>query len=174
MADPAVAADAVQATQDTAAFAQALVTAINDAGSVLTLDPSQVTVYEPSVETTMEYEVVVGTADATVMDAVVEKTTWSSADYREAARATLKFQGHLSHGVGMSVHDVGDYRRLPLRPGVVFALDPQMWIPEQELYIRVEDTVAVTGDGVEVLTRGVPLELDEVEEQVGIALGDEV
>ncbi len=110
---------------------------------------------------------------AAVMDPVVEKTAWSSADYREAARATLKFQGHLSHGVGMSVHDVGDYRRLPLRPGVVFALDPQMWVPEQKLYIRVEDTVAVTGDGVEVLTGGVPLELDEVEQQVGVALGEE-
>ena len=110
---------------------------------------------------------------AAVMEPVVEKTGWSSPEYHEAARATLKFQGHLSHGVGMSVHDVGDYRRLPLRPGVVFALDPQMWVPEQNLYIRVEDTVAVTMDGVEVLTGGVPLELDEVEQQVGLALADE-
>jgi len=107
---------------------------------------------------------------AGVMQVIVESTSWSSEAYRQAARETLTFQGHLSHGVGMSVHDVGDYRRLPLRPGVVFALDPQMWVPSEQIYVRVEDTVAVTGTGMEVLTSGVPLELDEVEQQVGVAV----
>ena len=107
---------------------------------------------------------------AGVMQPIVESTSWSSDAYREAARATLTFQGHLSHGVGMAVHDVGDYRRLPLRPGVVFALDPQMWVPSEQIYVRVEDTVVVTETGREVLTSGVPLELDEVEKQVGVAL----
>jgi Xaa-Pro aminopeptidase len=46
---------------------------------------------------------------------------------------------------------------------VVLALDPQMWIPEERRYIRVEDTVAVTEDGIENLTSAAPLELDEVE-----------
>jgi len=46
---------------------------------------------------------------------------------------------------------------------VVFALDPQMWVPEEQLYIRVEDTVAVTEDGVENFTELAPLELDDVE-----------
>ena len=67
----------------------------------------------------------------------------------------------------MAVHDAGDYRRLPLRPGVVFALDPQMWVPEEQLYIRVEDTIAVTTDGMEVLTDSVPLELNQVEKLIG-------
>jgi len=107
---------------------------------------------------------------AGVMQPMIESTSWSSASYRQAARETLAFQGHMSHGVGMAVHDVGDYRRLPLRPGVVFALDPQMWVPSEQIYIRVEDTVVVTGTGVEVLTSGVPLELDEVEQQVGVAV----
>ncbi|MEE2989814.1 MAG: aminopeptidase P N-terminal domain-containing protein [Planctomycetota bacterium] len=107
---------------------------------------------------------------AEVMQVIVESTSWSSEAYRQAARETLAFRGHLSHGVGMSVHDVGDYGRLPLRPGVVFALDPQMWVPSEQIYIRVEDTVSVTNTGMEVLTSGVPLELDEVEQQVGIAV----
>jgi len=38
-----------------------------------------------------------------------------------------------------------------------------MWIPEERLYIRVEDTIVVTEDGIENLTSGAPLELDEVE-----------
>ena len=71
--------------------------------------------------------------------------------------------GSLGHGVGMAVHDVWNYRQETLKPGVVLALDPQMWIKEQEIYIRVEDTVVVTADGVENLTAGAPLELDEVE-----------
>ena len=39
----------------------------------------------------------------------------------------------------------------------------RMWIPEEKLYIRVEDTVVVTKDGIENLTSGAPLELDDVE-----------
>ena len=66
-------------------------------------------------------------------------------------------------GLGMAVHDVWNYRQETLKPGVVLALDPQMWIREQEIYIRVEDTVVVTADGVENLTADAPLELDEVE-----------
>jgi len=66
----------------------------------------------------------------------------------------------------MAVHDAGDYHAAPLRPGVVFALDPQMWVPAERLYIRVEDTVAVTPGGVETLTAAAPLELDDVEAAV--------
>jgi Xaa-Pro aminopeptidase len=89
--------------------------------------------------------------------------SFSKAVYREGARRTLSFRGHLSHPVGLVVHDDGEYDGRPLVPGTVFAVDPQMWIPEEKLYIRVEDTVVVTEDGIEVLTQGAPLELDDVE-----------
>jgi Xaa-Pro aminopeptidase len=93
----------------------------------------------------------------------IEGRRFSTSARRDAARRLLEFSGHLSHGVGMAVHDVGDYHRYSLRPGTVFALDPQMWVPEERLYIRVEDTIAVTGDGYENLTAMAPLELDDVE-----------
>ena len=67
----------------------------------------------------------------------------------------------------MAVHDVWNYRDEPLRPGVVFALDPQMWVQEEQLYIRVEDTVVVTESGCENLTATVPLELDDIENLMG-------
>ncbi len=105
-----------------------------------------------------------------VMDEAAEemKEVWESWEfskdiYREGARRTLEFRGHLSHPVGMAVHDDGGYHHRPLVPGTVFAVDPQMWIPEEKLYIRVEDTVVVTDDGIEIFTSGAPLELDDVE-----------
>ena len=97
------------------------------------------------------------------MKEVWENWNFSTDIYREGARRTLEFRGHLSHPVGMAVHDDGGYHHRPLVPGTVFAVDPQMWIPEEKLYIRVEDTVVVTEDGIENLTSGAPLELDGVE-----------
>ncbi len=100
------------------------------------------------------------------MRSVVERTRFSKPVYEQAARRTLEFRGHMSHPVGMAVHDVGTYRGKPLKPGVVFTLDPMMWVPEEKLYIRVEDTLLVTETGFENLTRDAPLELDAVEKTI--------
>jgi hypothetical protein len=43
-----------------------------------------------------------------------------------------------------------------------------MWIPEENISVRVEDTVAVTASGVEVLTAEAPLEPGAVERAVGL------
>ena len=61
------------------------------------------------------------------------------------------------------VHDVGTYKRGPLQPGHVFSVDPQMWVPEEHLYLRYEDTVVVTESGVENFTDFLPSELDDLE-----------
>jgi len=95
--------------------------------------------------------------------------TWpfSKPAYRAAAAKMVESEVAFTHPVGMAVHDVGTYREEPLQPGFVFALDPQLWVPEERLYIRVEDTVAITATGVESHTAAAPLELDEVEALVG-------
>ena len=89
---------------------------------------------------------------------------WSKPEYRNAAQRMAESEVAFTHPVGMAVHDVGEYRNLPLQPGLVFALDPQLWVPEEQLYLRVEDTIVITPDGTESLTKGVPLELDAVEQ----------
>jgi Xaa-Pro aminopeptidase len=61
------------------------------------------------------------------------------------------------------VHDVGTYKRGPLQPGHVFSVDPQMWVPEEQLYLRYEDTVVVTDTGVENFTGFLPSELNDLE-----------
>jgi Xaa-Pro aminopeptidase len=91
---------------------------------------------------------------------------WSKPEYRDAAKKMIESDVAFTHPVGMAVHDVGAYKQAPLQPGLVFALDPQLWVPDEELYIRVEDTVVVTPDGVESLTKDAPLELDAVEQLV--------
>jgi Xaa-Pro aminopeptidase len=107
-------------------------------------------------------------AAADEMRPVVDKTPWSGPAYEAAARACLTFKGHLSHPVGMAVHDVGRYFDRPMEPGLVITVDPQMWVQEEQLYVRVEDTIAVTDTGIEVLTSLAPLELDDVEQVVGM------
>lgn len=57
----------------------------------------------------------------------------------------------------MSVHDVGHYRGKTLEAGVVLTVDPQLIIPEERKYVRVEDTVVITEDGIENFTDPAPL-----------------
>ena len=80
------------------------------------------------------------------------------------------------HWLGMDVHDVGDYKvgdewRV-LEPGMVMTVEPGIYIPAgmkgvpkryANIGVRIEDDVAVTRDGCEVLTAGVPKTADEIE-----------
>jgi len=61
----------------------------------------------------------------------------------------------------MSVHDVGDWN-LPFEAGMVLTMEPIIDLPDQKLHIRVEDTVLVTPTGAEILSVGVPKEVDEL------------
>lgn len=80
-----------------------------------------------------------------------------------AVEEGLKFRGHFQHPVGMAVHDVGRVHGVPLQPGMVFTIDPMIWIHEERLYIRIEDMALVTEDGVENLSAFVPSKLEDVE-----------
>jgi Xaa-Pro aminopeptidase len=81
----------------------------------------------------------------------------------KAVEAGLKFRGHFQHPVGMAVHDVGRVHGIPLQPGMVFTIDPMIWIPEERLYIRIEDMALVTDNGVENLSAFVPSKIEDVE-----------
>ena len=90
--------------------------------------------------------------------------TFSKPIYAQAARKMVETGGGvLSHPVGLAVHDDGRYRDGPLEPGHVFAVDPQLWVPEENLYLRYEDTIVVTEDGMENFTDFLPSELDDIE-----------
>lgn len=65
------------------------------------------------------------------------------------------------HFVGMSVHDVGD-ASLPLEAGMVIAVEPIIEIKEENLHVRIEDTILVTEGEPVVLTEASPKEVDEL------------
>ena len=101
------------------------------------------------------------------MEPVFRRTKFSKPIYEKAARRLVETGGGVfSHTVGMAVHDVGGYRNGPLKPGQVFSVDPQLRVPEENLYLRYEDTVVVTETGVENFTDFLPMELDDIEKVV--------
>ncbi|MCH7753860.1 M24 family metallopeptidase, partial [candidate division KSB1 bacterium] len=93
---------------------------------------------------------------------LVGKTFAKSAHFK-AVKAGLKFRGHFQHSVGMAVHDVGRARGVKLQPGMVFTIDPMIWIPEEKLYVRIEDMAVVTSDGVENMSAFVPSRPEDIE-----------
>jgi len=69
----------------------------------------------------------------------------------------------LGHYVGLEVHDAGSYTT-PLQPGMVFTIEPGIYIPEEKLGVRIEDIYYVDANGQLVdYTAGLPHTADEVE-----------
>ena len=68
----------------------------------------------------------------------------------------------LGHMVGMEVHDVS-HNFTVYEPGMVFTIEPALTIPEDRVYIRLEDMIVITADGYENLSAFVPWEIDAVE-----------
>jgi len=97
------------------------------------------------------------------MEKYLRAAKFSKPHYEKACREALKFRGHLSHPVGMGVHDVGDYKAGVLQPGMVFSIDPMLWVHEEKLYVRMEEVVAVTATGVENFTESMPTTMEEIE-----------
>jgi Xaa-Pro aminopeptidase len=86
------------------------------------------------------------------------------------------FPAKTGHWLGLDVHDVGDYRvdgesRL-LEAGMVLTVEPGLYVPPDDrsvaerwrgIGIRIEDDVAVTREGNEVLTAAMPRQAEEIE-----------
>jgi Xaa-Pro aminopeptidase len=90
------------------------------------------------------------------------------------------FMHRTGHWLGMDVHDVGDYKvgdewRV-LEPGMCLTVEPGIYIPAGtrgvpkrwwNIGVRIEDDVAVTADGCELLTAGLPRTPAEIERLMG-------
>lgn len=97
----------------------------------------------------------------------------------------LTYQKYYPHGVshllGLDTHDLGTLQvkgqSRPMEPGWCLTIEPGLYFPAHDsnvpnelkgIGIRIEDDVLVTPDGVEVMTKGVPKEVEEIEALVGL------
>jgi Xaa-Pro aminopeptidase len=85
--------------------------------------------------------------------------------FAEDFRGIIRLGGY-NHSIGLATHDVMGTFAGPdevLKPGFVFACDIQLFRLDEQIGIRIEDTVAITESGHEVLSLGVPRTVAEIE-----------
>ena len=106
------------------------------------------------------------------MDAAMASHTFTNQKNRDAAArfvdgyrsrlAAPRPNATLGHMVGMEVHDVSKNFSV-YEPGMVFTIEPALTIPEDRVYIRLEDMILITPGGYENLSGFVPSEIDAIE-----------
>jgi len=76
----------------------------------------------------------------------------------------LKYYAHgTSHMLGLDVHDVGNmYSKMT--PGMVWTVEPGIYIREEGIGVRIENNVVITDDGVVDLMKNIPRDAEEIEE----------
>jgi Xaa-Pro aminopeptidase len=102
------------------------------------------------------------------MTKVLASFTFADAKVKDAATRFVagyeRPRGSYGHGVGLEVHDVsGGGTDGVYRPGMVFTIEPALRIPDERIYIRLEDVILITETGYENLSAGLTMEIDEIE-----------
>ena len=123
------------------------------------------------------YSIDLGLTPQQIIKAALEKTetdlegfTFTEPAHEEAARMFLDSYRRsannplmrMGHGVGMAVHDVGNYT-VPLEPGMVFVIEPQFRVEEENIYLRLEDMIVITEEGAEIISDFVPRDIQSIE-----------
>ena len=104
------------------------------------------------------------------MDQILRGWTFSKEIYQSAAenfvasyaRSAENPNTRMGHGVGMATHDVGTFSG-PLREGMVFTIEPALRVPEERIYIRMEDLIIIHADRAEIASDFVPMDIDAIE-----------
>lgn len=78
----------------------------------------------------------------------------------------------VSHMLGLETHDVGRHNEGYLEAGMVFTVEPGLYIAEEGIGIRIEDNVVVTEDGCEVLSKDIIKSADDIENYMAGKLND--
>ena len=85
------------------------------------------------------------------------------ANQNPARPAYKKYFMHgTSHFLGLDVHDVGHWNK-PIAAGMVFTVEPGIYIPDENLGIRIENDILITEDGFTDLMADIPIETEDIE-----------
>jgi len=74
------------------------------------------------------------------------------------------FMHGTSHHMGLDTHDYGALKT-PMKPNMVFTVEPGIYIPDEKMGIRLEDDVVIKEKGTPFnLMQNIPIEVDEIED----------
>jgi Xaa-Pro aminopeptidase len=78
-------------------------------------------------------------------------------------RAYRKYLYHgISHHLGVDVHDLGT-KVEPIKPGMVFTIEPGIYIEEEQMGVRIENNFWITDNGNIDLMKNIPITVEEIE-----------
>ncbi len=78
-------------------------------------------------------------------------------------RAYRKYLYHgISHHLGIDVHDLGT-RTAPIKAGMVFTVEPGIYIEEEQMGIRIENNLWITRNGNKDLMQHIPITVEDIE-----------
>jgi Xaa-Pro aminopeptidase len=78
-------------------------------------------------------------------------------------RAYRKYLYHgISHHLGIDVHDLGT-RTEPIKAGMVFTVEPGIYIEQEQMGVRIENNVWITRSGNKDLMKNIPITVEEIE-----------
>jgi Xaa-Pro aminopeptidase len=116
--------------------------------------------------TLKEYTDLVGDEATKVFVEIGLLTTEEAAKDNRDELETRPFRKYLYHGIshhlGVDVHDVGT-RTEPIEAGMLFTIEPGIYIEEEKMGIRIENNVWITSDGNLDLFEGIAITAEEIE-----------
>jgi len=92
---------------------------------------------------------------------LLKKTDVKNEDPENRAYRKYLYHG-ISHHLGLDVHDLGT-RTEPIKAGMVFTVEPGIYIEEEQMGVRIENNVWITRGGNRDLFKDVPITVEEIE-----------
>lgn len=90
----------------------------------------------------------------------------SKADVKNQDKENPAYRKYLYHGIshhlGIDVHDLGT-RTAPIQPGMVFTIEPGIYIEEEKMGVRIENNFWITKNGNIDLMKNIPITAEEIE-----------